>query len=75
MWTEKKNFSCGNGKLSYANTYKYLGLWFHENLDLKCATSELAKLACRALSALYTKYLYFGGMTYNTWKKHLRVLS
>ena len=65
------SFSCGDVKLSYAQSYKYLGLWFHENLDMKFATSELAKSASRALSALYTKYLYLGGMNYKTWKKTL----
>ena len=63
------SFSCGNVKLSYAQSYKYLGLWFHENLDMKFATSELAKSASQALSALYTKYLHLGGMNYKTWKK------
>ena len=65
------SFSCGDVKLSYAQSYKYLGFWFHENLDMKFATSELAKSASRALSALYTKYLYLGGMNYKTWKKPL----
>ena len=55
--------------LAYAQSYKYLGLWFQENLVMKFATSELAKSASRALSALYTKYLHLGGMSYNTWKK------
>lgn len=63
------NFSCGNINISLTHCYKYLGLWFQEHLDMKFATSELAKSASRALSALYTKYLYLGRMTYNTFKK------
>ena len=63
------NLNCGDMSLSYAQPYKYLGPWFQENLDMKFATSELAKSASRALSALYTKYLHLGGMSYNTWKK------
>ena len=63
------NFNCGDMNLAYAQSYKYLVFWFQENLYMKFATSELAKSASRALSALYTKYLHLGGMSYNTWKK------
>ena len=45
------NFKCGHINVSCASSYKYLGLWFQENLDMKFATSELAKSASRALSA------------------------
>ena len=60
----KVNFTCGDHTLDVTDTYKYLGLWFHEHLDMKFAINELAKSASRALSALYTKFLHVGGMTY-----------
>ena len=39
------NFSCGNTEVEITDKYKYLGFWFQENLDMKFATSELAKSA------------------------------
>ena len=51
------NFVCGELALEKTSTYKYLGLWFHEHLDMKFAVNELTKSASRALSALYTKFL------------------
>ncbi|MES9881007.1 MAG: reverse transcriptase family protein [Sedimenticola sp.] len=68
---EQTNFSftCGSLNIDVAQKYKYLGLWFTEDLDMKFAVSELAKSAGRALSAIYTKYLYLGGMNYKTFTK------
>ena len=57
-------FSCGELDLSIVKCYKYLGLWFEENLDMAYAARELAKSASRALSSLYTKFLHLGGMDY-----------
>ena len=63
------NFTCGDQTLDVTDTYKYLGLWFHEHLDMKFAINDLAKSASRALSALYTKFLHVGGMTYDVFCK------
>lgn len=63
------DFVCGDIALDITDTYKYLGLWFHENLDMKFAVTELAKSASRALSALYTKFLHVGGMDYDVFCK------
>ena len=62
-------FTCGNKNLEITNTYKYLGMWFLEHLDMKFTVSELAKSASRALSALYTKFLNVGGMDYSVFSK------
>ena len=63
------NFSCGNTEVEITDKYKYLGFWFQENLDMKFATSELAKSAGRALSALYAKFKSAGGMAYDVYTK------
>ena len=63
------NFKCCDLVLDLTDTYKYLGLLFHEHLDMKFAINELAKSASRALSALYTKLLNIGGMDYDVFCK------
>ena len=63
------DFKCGELALEKESTYKYLGLWFHEHLDMKFAVNELTKSASRALSALYTKFLNVGGMDYDVFCK------
>ena len=37
------DFKCGELALEKESTYKYLGLWFHEHLDMKFAVNELTK--------------------------------
>ena len=63
------NFSCGNSEVEITDKYKYLGFWFQENLDMKFATSDLAKSAGRALSAIYAKFKSAGGMAYDVYTK------
>ena len=58
-----------SSKLEKTEKYKYLGLWFQEHLDLKFATSELAKSASRALSVLYAKFKCAEGMSYDVYTK------
>ena len=62
-------FKCGVKDIEYTSSYKYLGLWLHEHLNLNKSVSELAKSASRALSALYTKSLKAGGMTIDVFEK------
>ncbi|MCG8113538.1 MAG: reverse transcriptase family protein [Candidatus Thiodiazotropha taylori] len=62
-------FSCGNIDIEMTDRYKYLGLWFQENLDMKFATTELAKSASRALSVVYAKFKSVGGMAYEVYTK------
>ena len=64
-----KVFECGDLNIELTDKYKYLGLWFQEHLDLKYATTELAKSAGRALSALYAKFKRSGGMAYDVFTK------
>lgn len=63
------NFFCGDMHIEMTDKYKYLGLWFQENLDMKFATSELSKSASRALSVLYAKFKCAGGMAYDVYSK------
>ena len=45
--------------------YKYLGLWLHENLDMRVSTRELVKSANRALGVLFSKFNANGGLSYH----------
>jgi len=49
-------FMCGDINIEYTNQYKYLGLWFHENLNYDFSVQQLSKSASRALGSLITKY-------------------
>ena len=62
-------FTCGTEVLTYVQTYKYLGLWFHENLNMNFTVKELSKSAGRALSGLYSKFINAGGMTHSVFTK------
>ena len=48
-------FKCGEKDIENVSSYKYLGLWFNEHLNMTKTVTELAKSASRALSALYSK--------------------
>ena len=62
-------FKCGAKEIENVSSYKYLGLWFNEHLDMTKTVKKLAKSASPALSALYSKSLRAGGMTLNVFKK------
>lgn len=62
-------FTCGDLALDYDNKYRYLGLTFNEFMDYKSTVKEITKAARRALSALYTKYLSCGGMSFEVYTK------
>ena len=62
-------FRCGESKVDYESSYKYLGFWFDEHLDLSKSVREITKSASRALGAVYTNYLNAGGMTYDVYNK------
>lgn len=47
-------FKCGDIDLDFADSYKYLGIWLHEHLDMKKTINELSKAASRALGVIYT---------------------
>ena len=63
------DFQCAELALEKESTYKYLGLWFHEHLDMKFAVIELTKLASCAHSALYMKISNVGGMDFDVFCK------
>ena len=62
-------FKCGEKDIKYETSYKYLGIWLNEHLNMNKTVSELAKSASRALSALYTKCLRAGGSTLDVFEK------
>ena len=63
------SFKCGEKDLAYESEYKYLGFWFNEHLDMEKSVSAVTKAASRALGAVYMKYLYAGGMSYDVYTK------
>ena len=75
-FTARSNFvfKCGENNLEYFSSYKYLGIWLNEHLNINKTVSELAKSAGRALSALYTKCLRAGGMTLDVFQKLYEML-
>ena len=62
-------FKCGDDTIEYETSYKYLGFWVNEFLDISKSIREITKSASRALGAVYTKFLYAGGMTYDVYTK------
>ena len=62
-------FLCGDTPLDYADSYRYLGLWFHVHCDMRYAVKELVKSASRALGFLTHKYYSCGDMHYNVFTK------
>ena len=59
----KFHFKCGDKTVEVDSSYKYLGFWMNEFLDMKLSVKEIAKSASRALSAIYSKFLCVGGMS------------
>lgn len=62
-------FKYGEKDLEYVPSYKYLGIWINEHLNMNKTVSELAKSVDRALSALCTKCLRAGGMNLDVFEK------
>ncbi len=62
-------YTCGDRIIENTNSYKYLGLWLNEHLNMTKSVNELAKSAGRALSALDTKCLRAVGMTLSVFEK------
>ena len=62
-------FKCGNQKIDVDSSYKYLGFWMNEFLDMKFSIREIAKSASRALGAIYSKFLCAGGMNISVYTK------
>ena len=63
------SFKCGNQAIDVDSSYKYLGFWMNEFLDMKFSLREIAKSASRALGAIYSKFLCAGGMNISVYTK------
>ena len=66
-------FKCGENTIEYESSYKYLGFWFNEFLDMSRSIRKITKSASRVLGAVYTKYLHAGGMSYDDHTKLITV--
>ena len=53
--------------IEYESSYKYLGLWANEYLDISKSIREITKSSSRALGAVYK--MYAGGMIYEVYTK------
>ena len=62
-------FHCGDNDLEIVNKYKYLGLWFTDNIDLKYMAEQVAISAHRALGIVIAKSKAFGGLPYDCFSK------
>ena len=56
---------CGEAKLEFVGSYKYLGVLFTEQLDYNLMNKMVAQSVCRALGLLISKDRSFGGMPYD----------
>ena len=61
--------NCGDKKVDVDSSYKYLGFWMNEYLDMKFSIRETAKSASRALGAIYSKFSCAGGMNISVYTK------
>ncbi|CAC5406288.1 unnamed protein product [Mytilus coruscus] len=68
------NFKCGDMPISFDNAYRYLGLHINEFMEHKYTIREITKSASRALSAVYTKFLSCGGMSFEVYTKLYKTL-
>ena len=59
----------GNQKIDVDSSYKYLGFWVNEFLDMKFSIREITKSASRALGAIYSNFLCAGGMNISVYTK------
>ena len=62
-------FACGNDLIELTERYKYLGLWFSENLDLQFMAEQVAASAHRALGVIISKAKQMCGMPYECYSK------
>ena len=67
-------FKCGNQKIDVDSSYKYLGFWMNEFLDMKFSIREIAKSASRVLGGIYSKFLCAGGMNFSVYTKLIETM-
>ena len=57
-------FKCGDQQLEITDKYRYLGLWFTEDLDFDFMVKQVAAAAQRSLGLLIAKAKAIGGFTH-----------
>lgn len=62
-------FKVGNTVIDFAPMYKYLGVYFHENLNYEENVDILAQSASRALGSIVSKLKRNNFMAYSTYSK------
>ena len=62
-------FKCMDNPIDFTEKYKYLGLWFNENMDMAFMASEVAKSAHRALGLIVAKVKAAGGVPLDLYTK------
>ncbi|XP_052808975.1 uncharacterized protein LOC128237452 [Mya arenaria] len=63
------NFVSGSSQLTAVDRYTYLGVLFHEHLDLNVTVKSVAQSASRALGLLIAKCKIVGGLPYDVFTK------
>ena len=63
------NFRCGDQSINVCTKYKYLGLWFTEDLDFSYMAREVAAAAQRSLGLLIAKARCIGGLPFECYTK------
>ena len=58
-------FMAGSSQLTSVDMYTYLGVVFHEHLDLNVTVKAVAQSASRALGLLIAKCKSIGGLSYD----------
>ena len=67
-------FKCGVKNVEVDTSYKYLGFWFNEHLDMRFSIREIAKSASRALGTIYLKFLCGGGLSLPVYSKLIETI-
>ena len=62
-------FMCGNDCIEVVNHYKYLGLWFSDDINLKYMAEQVAASAHRALGLVIAKSKSIGSLPYQCFTK------
>ena len=62
-------FKIGDLEIDLIDKYKYLGLWFHEHLDLRETTKLLAQSGTRAMGKMFCKFKQCGYSVYSCFTK------
>ena len=62
-------FRCGDHTIEVVTKYKYLGLWFCDNIDLKYMAEQVAVSAHRALGIVIAKAKEMNGIPYECFTK------